>query len=127
MKYAHLEKDTNKLLGWYSNDIHSEIPTPSIEVSEQVWQEAININANCYEDGKFVVKDFRTETEIKIYELDIKIQEAKNYLASTDYYMNVDKYATLTTERQVELTTKRAEARELINTLEAELLLQGVK
>lgn len=56
------------------------------------------------------------------------IQEAKNYLTSTDFYMTVDKYASLTTERQVELTTKRAEARELINTLEAELiLLQGVE
>lgn len=55
-----------------------------------------------------------------------KIQEALAYLASTDFYMTVDKYASLTTERQVELTTNRAKARELINTLEAELiLLQG--
>lgn len=55
--------------------------------------------------------------------LEHKINEAKTYLISTDYYMTVDKYATLTSERQVELTTKRAEARELINTLE--ILLQG--
>lgn len=52
-----------------------------------------------------------------------KLNESKTYLISTDYYMTVDKYATLTSERQVELTTKRAEARELINTLE--ILLQG--
>lgn len=65
MKYAHLEKDTNKLLGWYSDDIHSDIPTPNIEVTDEVWQEAININANCYEDGKFIVKDFRTPEEIQ--------------------------------------------------------------
>ncbi len=65
MKYAHLEQDTNKLLGWYSDDIHSEIPTPNIEVTDEVWQEALNINANCYESGEFIVKDFRTEEEIE--------------------------------------------------------------
>ena len=65
MKYAHLEENTNKLLGWYSDDIHSEIPTPNIEVTEEVWQEALNINANCYENGEFIVKDFRTEEEIE--------------------------------------------------------------
>ena len=62
------------------------------------------------------------------YDLEIKIAEAKSYLASTDFYMTVDKYAELDEARKVELTTKRAEARELINTLEAELItLQGAK
>ena len=64
MKYAHLEKNTNKILGWYDKEIHSKIPTPNIEVSDEVWQEAININANCYEKGEFIVKDFRTQVEI---------------------------------------------------------------
>lgn len=64
MKYAHLENNTNKILGWYSDDIHDIIPTPNIEISDDVWQEAININANCYENGKFIVKDFRTSEEI---------------------------------------------------------------
>ena len=65
MKYAHLEENTNKILGWYSDDIHSEIPTPNIEVTDEVWQEALNINANCYENGKFIIKDFRTDVEIE--------------------------------------------------------------
>ena len=65
MKYAHLENNTNKLLGWYSDDIHTKIPTPNIEVTDKVWQEALNINANCYENGEFIVKDFRTEEEIE--------------------------------------------------------------
>ena len=65
MKYVHLEENTNKILGWYSDEIHSNIPTPNIEVDENVWQEAININANCYENGKFIVKDFRTTEEIE--------------------------------------------------------------
>lgn len=64
----------------------------------------------------------------KISELNIKIQEAKTYLASTDFYMTVDKYASLTADKQLELTTKRAEARECINTLEAEIIiLEGAK
>ena len=121
MKYAHLEENTNKILGWYSDDVHSEIPTPIIEVDEKVWQEALNINANCYEDGKFIVKDFRTSEEIRTAEINTQIAEAKAYLSSTDFYMTVDKYAELDEARKVELTTKRAEARELINTLEAEL------
>ena len=61
MKYAHII-DT-KIQGWYDSEIHSKIPTPNIEVTEEIWQEAININANCYENGEFIVKDFRTEEE----------------------------------------------------------------
>lgn len=114
MKYAHLEKDTNKILGWYDSEIHSEIPNPNIEVSETAWQEALKNNANCYENGEFIVKDFRTSEEIAEQELQAKIQEAKAYLASTDYKMTVDYFATLTKEVQDELTTKRAEAREFI-------------
>ena len=63
MKYAHIENRTNKLLGWYTKEIHSKIPTPNIEVTDEVWLEALNINANCYENGEFIFKDFRTEEE----------------------------------------------------------------
>ena len=63
MKYAHLEENTNKILGWYSDEIHSEIPTPNIEVTDEVWQEALRINANCYENGKFIAKDFTTDEQ----------------------------------------------------------------
>ena len=62
-----------------------------------------------------------TEEELQITSINKQIQEAKVYLASTDFYMTVDKYAELNETRKVELTTKRAVARELINTLESEL------
>lgn len=52
MKYVNIENGTNKLLGWYDKEIHLEIPTPNIEVTDDVWQEALNINANCYERCK---------------------------------------------------------------------------
>ena len=63
MKYANIENGTNKLLGWYDKEIHLEIPTPNIEVTDEVWQEALNINANCYENGEFIRKDFRTDEQ----------------------------------------------------------------
>ena len=52
-----------------------------------------------------------TEAEIAQQELEAKIAEAKAYLASTDFKMTVDYYATLTPEQQEELIAKRAEAR----------------
>ncbi len=78
MKYAHLENKTNKLLGWYSDDIHTNIPTPNIEVTEKVWQEALKTNANCYEKGKFILKDFRTDDDIE----NARVQNINSYTQS---------------------------------------------
>ena len=47
-------------------------------------------------------------------ELSTKISEAKAYLASTDFKMTVDYFATMTVEKQEEFTSLRAEAREFI-------------
>ena len=55
-----------------------------------------------------------TEEELLAYELEQKIQEAKSYLASTDYKMTVDYFAALSKEIQDELILKRNEAREFI-------------
>ena len=68
-----------------------------------------------------VVEPAYTEEELRIKVINTQILEAKTYLTDTDFYMTVDKYAELDEARKVELTTKRAEARELINTLEAVL------
>jgi len=62
-----------------------------------------------------LVKEDAEEQELENQKL---IQEAKEYLASTDFYFTVDKYATLSEERKLELSTLRAEARMLINSLE---------
>lgn len=66
MKNAHYDKESQKLLGWYDKDIHKAIPTPHIEVSDEVWQKAISENANYVDvDTKtLLVKDFRTAKEI---------------------------------------------------------------
>ena len=56
--FAHL--DGEKLRGWYCDDVHDTIPTPNIEVTEEVWRKAIQDNANAYVGDTFVYKDFRT-------------------------------------------------------------------
>jgi len=56
MKYAHLDEN-NKLLGWYSPDVHENIPTPNIEVTEEAWQAALEVNANFYDGQEFVHND----------------------------------------------------------------------
>ena len=81
----------------------------------------MNINANCYEDGNFIVKDFRTEEEIRITEINKQIAEAKAYLSSTDYKMTIDYFATMTPEQQEEITRLRAEAREFVRANEQEV------
>lgn len=59
--FAHL--DGEKLKGWYCDDVHDTIPTPNVEVTEEVWQQALNDGANAYVDSKFVKKDFTTNDE----------------------------------------------------------------
>lgn len=82
MKYAHLEESTNKLLGWYDKKIHLDIPTPNIKVDKKVWQVAIDINANCYENKKFIFKDFRTDEEIEIARIQAIKQKASELINS---------------------------------------------
>jgi len=67
MKYLHYDKKTQKLLGWYDDKIHNDIPNPNIEVSDENWQKAIDTNAN-YVDVKnktVSFKDFRTLDDFK--------------------------------------------------------------
>lgn len=56
MIYANYSKKTGKLLGYYDDDIHSKIPEPNIEITEEQHQEAVAINANFVEDGKLVYR-----------------------------------------------------------------------
>jgi hypothetical protein len=112
MKYAHIN-DNNQLLGWYDADIHTTIPTPNIEVTDEVWQDALENNHNKINaDGTTELFDFRTFEEKVKQDLDEKINEAKRYLSSTDFY-----YARkLETGKEVpvDVVTKRIESRTFI-------------
>lgn len=109
MKIAHID-NKNKLQGWYDTEIHINIPTPNIEVTEEQWQIALDNGHNkVREDGTTELFDFRTEDEVAEQELAIKISEAKAYLESTDFKVlpDYDKEPT-------EVIAKRAEARQFI-------------
>ena len=79
MKYAHYDKDTKRLLGYYDDEIHNDIPEPNIEISDEEWREALNKNANSVDvkNQKLV----RVEVEQKkddLAELDEAIKEAED-------------------------------------------------
>lgn len=63
MKYVHLEN--NKILGYYSKNINPNIPKGCLEITDKEWQEALNINANWYENGKFSFRDLRSLEDIE--------------------------------------------------------------
>jgi len=46
MKFAHYDENTLDLLGWYSIGMHSELPVPTIGVSDNDWTTALGVNAN---------------------------------------------------------------------------------
>lgn len=69
-------------------------------------------------ESKFIAP---TDEEIQAEIIKNQVAEAKNYLASTDYKMTIDYFATLTELEQNELIAKRAEAREYVR------LNEGVK
>ena len=79
----------------------------------------INVQTGEIEEIKKIIEI--NEEEIAKEELQAKINEAKQYLASTAWY--VERLNDPSSGKAIpeEVLAKRAEARELINTLEAEL------
>lgn len=62
MKYAHVD-DNGQILGWYDDEIHQSIPEPNVEVSEEVWQGAIDASHNTIIDGVTSQVDYRTDEQ----------------------------------------------------------------
>ena len=70
MKYAHIDEN-NQIIGWYSSDVHDNIPEPNIEVSEEQWQTAIdNAHNKINQDGSTETADFRSQEEIDQWNYD---------------------------------------------------------
>jgi len=59
MKQAHVD-GSGQILGWYDPEIHNSIPEPNIQVTEEVWQNAINNSHNTIIDGVTSQADYRT-------------------------------------------------------------------
>ena len=86
MKYAHIDSN-NKLLGWYSDDVHSTIPTPNVVVTDEQWLISLNNNYNVINsDGSGSVVDFSTDEEKAS-----RVRDARNAkLAATDWRASSD-------------------------------------
>lgn len=113
MKYANIDKN-NQLLGWYDIEIHTSIPTPNIEVTDEQWQIAINSGHNKVNaDGTTELFDFRTKDEVANEALQTKLQEATQYLDSTDWY--VTRLTETSKAIPEDVLAKRAEARLTLN------------
>nr|DAP22316.1 MAG TPA: hypothetical protein [Caudoviricetes sp.] len=79
MKYAHYDKNTKRLLGYYDDEIHNDIPEPNIEISDEDWAKALNENANSVDTKN--KKLLRIETEPKrdeLAELEKQIKECED-------------------------------------------------
>lgn len=62
MKHAHIDNN-GQILGWYDDEIHTTIPEPNVQVSEEVWQNAINSTHNTIIDGVTSQVDHRSNEQ----------------------------------------------------------------
>ena len=118
MKYYINYTEQGKILGFVKGDTDL-----NIEVSNAKWFEGQSYN-KIIVDGdniSFDKVDWRTPEEIRTVEINTQIAEAKQYLADTGWYIERLNDPSSGKAIPEEVLAKRAEARELINTLEAEL------
>lgn len=85
MKYAHYDKDTKRLLGYYDDEIHENIPEPNIEISDGEWRESLNKNVNSVDvkNQKLVRVEVEQEIDEKareLAELEAQIKECEEYI-----------------------------------------------
>lgn len=77
--YAHIDTD-NRLLGYYTDDLHSTIPTPNIELTHEQWLNCLDIGANkISSEGVGEVFDFSTDED-----------KAQGIRASRDFILSED-------------------------------------
>lgn len=81
MKYVNYNTDTNEILGFYDDSIHKTIPTPNVKISDDEWQEALQIGANYIEKGKPTKQEIEIDEHAKqLAEIEAEIAECENYI-----------------------------------------------
>lgn len=89
MKYTHYDKTTGEILGWYDADIHESVPTPNKEVTDAMWQQALDREYNYINVDTTALskKDFRTAEEQEEQRKQTIVIASEEYLKSTDWYV----------------------------------------
>lgn len=81
MKYVNYSADTNEILGFYDDSIHKTIPTPNVKISDDEWQEALQIGANYIEKGKPTKQEIEIDEHTKqLAQIEQDIAECENYI-----------------------------------------------
>ena len=81
MKYVNYNTDTNEILGFYDDSIHKTIPTPNVKISDDEWQEALQIGANYIEKGKPTKQEIEIDKHAKqLAQIEAEIAECENYI-----------------------------------------------
>lgn len=81
MKYVNYNADTNEILGYYDDSIHNFIPEPNISITDEAWQEALQIGANYIENNQLVTKEIETDTKAQeLSELEAEIKEIETHI-----------------------------------------------
>jgi hypothetical protein len=78
MKHAHIDNN-GQILGWYDQEIHTDIPEPNVEVSEEVWQNAIDSSHNTIINGVTSQVDYRSAeqkaSDTRFYRNELLVRE----------------------------------------------------
>jgi hypothetical protein len=100
MKYAHIDSN-NFILGWYTPELHSKIPTPNVDIDDRAWRTALNNSHNhITAEGVTSFVDPKTEEE-----LEAEVRAERDYCLKHDVdpiVTNPLRWEDLTLEKQQE-------------------------
>jgi hypothetical protein len=109
MKYAHTNRETDQLLGWYDDTFHDVIPEGSVSVTEEQWIYATHNSHNLVRpDGSSELADYRTFLSTE--ELAEDVRRLRKYRLETQVDPiagNSLRWADLTVEKQSEWSDYR--------------------
>ena len=109
MKYANYDKETNKILGFYDDEIHSSIPEPNIKISDDEWKKALSIGADYIQNGELIKKEPKVDEKAKqLAQLEADIKECEDDIKHALIIGNAAVLESLRAELK-ELITQREE------------------
>nr|DAY32774.1 MAG TPA: hypothetical protein [Caudoviricetes sp.] len=109
MKYANYDKETNKILGFYDDEIHGSIPEPNIKISDDEWKKALSIGADYIQNGELIKKEPKVDEKAKqLAQLEADIKECEDDIRHALIIGNTAVLESLRAELK-ELITQREE------------------